>query len=61
MVIFGPHLGMPYTRALGDGLFEIRAKGREGLGRASFCTVVGQEIVLLHSFIKKSKRRQAAQ
>ena len=56
MVVFGPHLGMPYTRALGDGLFEIRAKGHEGLGRAFFCTIVGQEILILHSFTKKSKR-----
>lgn len=24
----GPNLGMPYTRAMGDGLFEIRAKGQ---------------------------------
>lgn len=30
----GPNLGMPYTRAMGDGLFEIRAKGQEGIGRA---------------------------
>lgn len=56
MVAFGPHLGMPYTRALGEGLFEIRAKGREGLGRAFFCTLVGQEIRILHSFIKKSPK-----
>ncbi|MCK5121657.1 MAG: type II toxin-antitoxin system RelE/ParE family toxin, partial [Methylococcales bacterium] len=23
----GPALGLPYTKALGNGLFEIRAKG----------------------------------
>jgi len=26
MVEFGPDLGMPHTRAMGDGLFEVRAK-----------------------------------
>lgn len=26
---FGPDLGRPHTAPLGDGLFEIRAKGRE--------------------------------
>ena len=41
---------MPYTRAMGDGLFEIRAKGQEGIGRALFCTVVGKRIVILHGF-----------
>lgn len=53
---FGPSLGMPYTRALGDGLFEIRAKGREGIGRSFFCRVKGEEVVVLHSFIKKSQK-----
>lgn len=52
---FGPNLGMPYTKALGGGLFEIRAKGAEGIGRAFFCTQVGQRIVILHSFIKKTQ------
>ena len=56
MLVFGPNLGMPFTRSMGGGLFEIRAKGREGIGRAFFCTVVGDEIVVLHAFIKKSDK-----
>ena len=56
MKLNGANLGMPYTRALGSGLFEIRAKGKEGIGRAFFCTVVDQRIVVLHSFIKKSQK-----
>jgi phage-related protein len=52
----GPDLGMPYTRAMGAGLFEIRAKGREGIGRAFFCTLVGRRIVILHAFVKKSEK-----
>ena len=35
---------------MGGGLFEVRAKGREGIGRAFYCTVTGQTIV------KKTKR-----
>jgi phage-related protein len=50
----GPDLGMPHTRAMSGGLFEIRAKGREGIGRAFYCTVVGQRIVILHAFVKKT-------
>jgi len=53
--VTGPNLGMPYTKALGNGLFEIRAKGREGIGRAFYCALIGQRIIILHSFIKKSK------
>ncbi len=53
---YGPNLGMPHTRALGNGLFEIRAKADEGIGRAFFCTMVGQKIIILHSFIKKTDK-----
>ena len=53
---FGPALGLPYTKALGKGLFEIRAKGKEGIGRSFFCAVKGKEIIILHSFIKKSQK-----
>jgi len=31
---FGPNLRMPDLRAMGDGLFELRVRGREGVGRA---------------------------
>lgn len=53
---YGPNLGMPHTRALGNGLFEIRAKAEEGIGRAFFCTMVGRKIIILHSFIKKTDK-----
>lgn len=51
---FGPDLGRPHTAPLGKGLFEIRAKGKEGIARSVFCTVKGQEIVILLSAVKKS-------
>ena len=60
---FGPDLGRPHTAPLGKGLFEIRAKGREGISRSVFCTVKGQEIVILLSVIKKGNtlpKRQMA-
>jgi len=52
----GPNLGKPYVGPLGSGLYEIRAKGKEGIGRSIYCTVAGKEIVILHSFIKKSQK-----
>ncbi len=59
MAVHGPDLGMPHTRAMGAGLFEVRAKGREGIGRAFYCTVTGQRILILHAFIKKSEQTPA--
>lgn len=56
MVALGPNLGEPHTKAFGDGLFELRLKGAEGIARVFFCTLVGRRIVMLHSFIKKADR-----
>jgi phage-related protein len=55
MAVSGPNLGMPYTKAMGDGLFEIRARGSEGIGRAFFCCMKGRRVVILHGFVKKTQ------
>ena len=52
----GPNLGKPYTAPMGQGLFEVRARGKEGIGRSLFCTIKGQEMIILNSFIKKSQK-----
>ena len=54
MVALGPNLGEPHTKAFGEGLFELRLKGAEGVARVFFCTLVGKRVVMLHSFIKKT-------
>ena len=56
MEVFGPDLGMPHTRAMGGGLFELRLKAAEGIARVFYCTVVNRRIVMLHQFIKKSDK-----
>jgi phage-related protein len=56
MVVLGPNLGEPHTKAFGGGLFELRLKGAEGIARVFFCTLVGKRIVMLHSFTKKSDK-----
>lgn len=69
---FGPNLGMPHTRTLGGGLFVLRLKAKEGIGRVFFCTItspasstssrlristgVNRKIVMIHSFVKKSQK-----
>jgi phage-related protein len=52
---FGPHLRMPHSRAMGQGLFELRARGKEGVGRALYCFVRGHRVVILHAFMKKTR------
>jgi phage-related protein len=52
---FGPDLRMPHSRSLGGGLVEPRPHGREGIGRALYCYLVGERVVVLHAFVKKTE------
>lgn len=56
MELHGANLGLPHTKAFGEGLFELRLKSIEGIARIFYCTLVGQRIVMLHSFVKKSQK-----
>ena len=56
LIEHGPNLRLPYSRAFGDGLFELRPRGRSGIGRAFYCFLVGRQVVVLHAFIKKSQQ-----
>lgn len=52
----GANLGSPHTESMGDGLFEIRAKAKEGIGRGLFCYMDGPHVLILHAFVKKSQK-----
>ena len=52
----GANLGSPHTESMGDGLFEIRAKAQEGIGRGLFCYLKGKHIFVLSAFVKKTKK-----
>ena len=51
----GPSLRLPHSRTLGEGLFELRPRGPSGIGRALYCFLVGQRVVVVHAFIKKTQ------
>jgi phage-related protein len=61
MALHGADLRMPHSRAMGAGLFELRPKGPEGIGRVFYCTQVGHTIVVLHSFVKKTQETPDAE
>ena len=52
----GPSLRLPHSRAFGDGLFELRPRGKSGIGRAFYGFVVGKRVIVLHAFIKKTQQ-----
>ena len=59
MEMFGPDLGIPHTRAMGDELFELRIKAAEGIARVFYCTVVDHRIVMLLQFVKQTDKTPA--
>jgi phage-related protein len=56
MEVYGPDLGMPHTRAMGEGLFELRLKAAEGIARVFYCTMFEKRIMILHHFVKKTNK-----
>ena len=57
---FGWPVGMPVCRPLGNGLYEIRSDISHGrISRVIFC-IAKEQMVLLHSFIKKTQRTPKA-
>lgn len=54
----GPDIGEPHTKALGQGLFELRMKAKEGIGRAFYCTYRAErnKIMILNVFVKKTQK-----
>ena len=56
MELYGPDLGMPHTRSMGEGLFELRLKAAEGVARVFYCTMIGKRIVMLHQYTKKTEK-----
>lgn len=53
---YGPNLRLPRSRSMGEGLFELRPRGRSGIGRAMSCYLVGRRVVVVHAFIKKTQQ-----
>lgn len=49
----GPALREPYSKPLGDGIFEIWAKQGRDITRVLYFFVVGQKIILTNGFVKK--------
>lgn len=54
-VQYGWPIGMPVVRKIDTGLWEVRSKFKDGIARVLF-TVVGDSMILLHGFVKKSQK-----
>lgn len=53
----GPHrVREPYVKPLGDRLWEMRMKGKDGIARAIYVAASGRRLVILHAFVKKTEK-----
>lgn len=53
----GPlNLPRDWVRSLGDGLWELRVSGRDGIARAIYLTVTGRRVVIIRVFVKKTQK-----
>lgn len=52
-------LKMPHSRVIGGGLFELRVGGAN-IARSLYCYAKGNQIYLLHAFVKKTEKTPAS-
>ncbi|MBE0472344.1 MAG: type II toxin-antitoxin system RelE/ParE family toxin [Methyloprofundus sp.] len=56
IAVKGASLGEPQSKALGKGMFELRAKSSEGIARGLYCFQMGKNVFILHAFVKKTQK-----
>lgn len=52
----GPELREPYSKPLGDSIFELRAKVGSDISRVLYFFIVGRKVILTNGFIKKTQK-----
>ncbi len=46
----------PYIKHLEGPLWEMRLRGRDGIARAAYVTAIGQRVVIVRVFTKKTQK-----
>ncbi len=52
----GNELREPYSKSLGDGIFELRVKQATDITRILYFFVIGNKIILTNGFVKKTQK-----
>lgn len=53
---YGNELREPYTKYIGDGIFELRVKAGSDISRVMYFFYIGKRIILTNGFIKKTNK-----
>lgn len=54
-------LAMPLARHVEGKIWELRATGRDGIGRSLYVAASGKRLLILRSFIKKTQKTPRAE
>ncbi len=54
-------IGAPHVRHLTGPLWEVRLSGRDGIARALYVTAAGRRVVVVRTFVKKTRRESASE
>ncbi len=57
----GNELREPYSKSLGDGIFELRAQQGSNITRILYFFVINHKIILTNGFTKKSQKTPKAE
>ena len=52
----GNNLREPYSKPLGDGIFELRVQHASDISRVLYFFTIGNNIILTHGFVKKTQK-----
>ena len=52
----GNNIREPYSKFLGDGIYEVRVQQVNNITRVLYFLVVNKKIILTNGFIKKSQK-----
>lgn len=57
---YGNELREPYTKCIGDGIFELRIKSGSDISRVLYFFYFGKRIILTNGFAKKTSKTPKA-
>ena len=58
---FGNTLREPYSKSMGDGLFELRIKFAGDVTRIFYFFIVNNRIILTNGFVKKTQKTPSSE
>ena len=54
-------LSEPHVKHLEGKLWELRLTGRDGIARALYVTAIGQRVIVVRAFVKKTQKTPRAE